>query len=115
MENFMSIYLISPVAYVYFITIIMSGFMFDSKLSYFAGILSATGYFISYLLMRDKMLHLTMPDSYFLKYATSPFVHGIRSFFMIIAGLLIGSLASICRRLIFRVLKYMDEWHHTVE
>lgn len=45
-------YITGPVSYIYFHVIIMTGFLFDSKLSIFAGIISAIEFTFVYFLAR---------------------------------------------------------------
>lgn len=102
-------YITGPFSYLYFILIVITGFLFNSKLAYLAGILSGVGYFMVYLVARTELNTIVHPDPILMQDLTDPALYAFKSLMMIFCGFFIGTLSLISRKLILRVLKEEEE------
>lgn len=97
-------YMTGPISYLYFHLIIMTGFIFDFKLSTAAGVLSAVGYLLVFMLGRHAIARVTAPDPTLYQDLTSISIYSVKSLLMLFGGLLVGALAVNFRRLIVKIL-----------
>ncbi len=102
-------YITGPMTYLYFHLIIMSGFMFDGRLSVMCGAAASLGYQLAYLLARPELARLSHPDPALLADFTVAPIFGFKSVMMLFAGLVVGALSVIVRRLVMRVLEEQRE------
>jgi hypothetical protein len=98
-----------PTTFSYFIVIAVTGFIFDPRLSYSAGLIAGLGYFLVYLIARTRLMSLGMADSGFMVHLTAPPLYVFKSLMMICVGLLTGTISHISKRFILRVLKEEQE------
>jgi adenylate cyclase len=97
-------YMTGPISYLYFHLIIMTGFIFDVKLSVSAGVICAAGYQLVFLLGRDAISRVTVPDPTLLQDLTSLPIYSVKSFMMLFGGFVVGGLSAHVKRLIVKIL-----------
>jgi len=102
-------FITGPISYLYFHLIIMTGFIFDFKLSLVAGITSGIGYQIVYLLAQGQLQQVQAADPILRQDLISLPIYSIKSFMMAFAGIVVGGISVIAKRLIFRILKEEQE------
>jgi adenylate cyclase len=97
-------FMTGPISYLYFHLIIMTGFIFDFRLSTISGVLSALGYLLVFWLGRDEIARVTAPDPTLYQDLTSISIYSVKSIMMLFGGLLVGALAVNFKRLIVKIL-----------
>jgi adenylate cyclase len=102
-------YITGPFSYLYFILIVICGFLFNYRLAYISGAIAGLSYFFIYLLARSQLESITAIDSLLAQDLSNPAVYAIKSLMMLFCGFLVGSLSLISKRLIHRVLKEEEE------
>lgn len=98
-------YITGPMSYLYFFLIVLSGFLFDFRLSVLASLTAAVGYMGCYFLARPQLLLLDFPDPVMRQDYTAPSIFALKAITMIFTGSLVGASSVIARRLILRVLR----------
>lgn len=102
-------YITGPPSYLYFVTIIITGFLFDRRVSATAGIIAGTEYFIIFLLGWEHLQAIQCNDGIMLQDLTGLPFYFFKSFMMIISGIIVGMLSQNTRRLIADILKEEHE------
>lgn len=102
-------YITGPFSYLYLILIVITGFLFNSRLAWLAGVLSGAGYFIAYLMARSQLGAIAHPDPVLLQDLSDPLLYGVKSLMMVFCGFFVGALSMISKKLILRVLKEEEE------
>lgn len=100
-----------PTTFSYFICIVVTGFIFDPRLSYSAGLLAGLGYFLVFLIARAKLMSLGLGDSGVMAPLMAPPLYIFKSLMMICVGLLTGTISHISKRFILKVIKEEQEKH----
>lgn len=98
-------YLTGPFSLLYVALIMLTGFMFDWRLSVFSGFVAAAGYLASYFLARPHLAGLSAPDPVQLQDLTDPSLFFFRAFILVIAGGFVGLLSVVARSHIRKVLE----------
>jgi hypothetical protein len=98
-----------PTTYSYFIAIVGTGFIFEPRLSYSAGLVSGLGYFLVYLTARSRLIAIGPGDSELMAHLTAPQIYLFKSLMMLCVGSLMGTISQIAKRFILRVLKEEQE------
>lgn len=102
-------FITGPFSNLYFVMIILTGFVFEPRLSYLAGLLSGAGYVVSYLLARSHLASLQAPDPAMLQDLTNPMLYVFKAVMMVAAGLMVGRVSLIARRLLLDVFREEHE------
>lgn len=102
-------YLTGPFSYLYFFLIIITGFIYDSRLSIAAGFIVGLEYYLCYLLARSELMKLTGADPTLLQDIVSPSMYFFKSLMMIFTGVTVGALSQHTRRLIHKTLQEQRE------
>lgn len=97
-------FLNGPYAFLYLITLILTGLLFDARLVRVASGVAVAGYLLCYTLARPGLAQLSTPDPVMLQDLVAPPLYFFRALMILAGGLLVGSIASFCRRLLLRVL-----------
>ncbi len=98
-------YLNGPMVGIYPLVIVLSGFMFDLRLSLFSGIIAAAGFLTMYFLSADHVALVTTPDPLMYdEIATLP-PYIVRAGELVFTGLIVGTLATSARRLVLRAVR----------
>ena len=98
-------FITGPISYLYFHFIIMTGFLFDPKLSILAGLVSAAGYMWMYFLGREYLAQISTPDPTLTQDFNAVSIYSIKAFMMAFGGVVVAALSVIAKRLIIRVLE----------
>ena len=98
-------YVTGPFSYLYFVMIILTGFVFDGRLSVLAGILSAAGYMFAYRLALPGLEQVVTPDPTLRQDLTAAPIYGFKALMMVFAGLLVAAFSSTVRRLVERTVR----------
>jgi adenylate cyclase len=98
-----------PFAYLYYCLIIVTGFFFDKKLSRIAGAVAAVEYSGCVLLAHPYLARIHADDVLTQQDLTQLPVYLLRATIMLLAGFLVGSLATGGRILLHRVLAETTE------
>jgi class 3 adenylate cyclase len=98
-------YLTGPFSLLYVALIVVSGFMFDWKLSVVSGFVAAAGYLCCYALARPFLAHVTAPDPIQLQDLNDPALFAFRAMIIGFAAGFVGLLSVVARRHIERVLE----------
>ncbi|MCE1247806.1 MAG: adenylate/guanylate cyclase domain-containing protein [Firmicutes bacterium] len=102
-------YITGPPSYLYFIIIIITGFLFDGRISKAAGIIAGVEYFIIYLFARENLLLLQGPDPVLIQDLTDVPFYFFKSLMMAVAGVTVGILSENMKKLITRIIKEEHE------
>ncbi len=102
-------YITGPFSYLYFILIVITGFLFKPRLAYLAGILAGAGYFLAYLMAAAQLNIIIHPDPVLRQDLTDPALYVFKSMMMVFCGFFVGTLSRISRKLILRVMKEEEE------
>lgn len=105
-------YITGPFSFLYFHLVIMTGFLFDARLSALSGLLSGVGYFGCYLLARSQLDRVTGVDAVLRQDLVSPGIFAFKALMMLFAGLLVGALSVHARRLILKILLEKERRDH---
>jgi adenylate cyclase len=97
-------FITGPISYLTFFLIVVTGFTFQSWLPVAAGALAAGGYFGSYLLDRAALAAISGPDPMLVQDLTGTPIYLVKCVMMIFAGLAVGALATVARRLVLRAV-----------
>ncbi|MBM4355692.1 MAG: hypothetical protein FJ109_18200, partial [Deltaproteobacteria bacterium] len=98
-------FLTGPISYLYFHLIIMTGFVFDKRLSILAGIVCAIEYQAAYLLARNGLAGITAEDPTLLQDLTSGPLYSIKAIMMVFAGFVVAALSQTVRRVIEKAVR----------
>jgi adenylate cyclase len=96
-------FLNGPISLLYFVTVAVSGFLFDFRLSATAGGVAAMGYQFSFLLARPALQSISAPDPLVVQDLTTTPIYAIKSMTLLFGGLTVGALAVVMKRLVIRV------------
>jgi class 3 adenylate cyclase len=91
-------------SYLYFVTLVVAGFLFSFRLSVVASGVAAGSYQLCFLLARDGLRTISAPDPIMVQELTSGSIHSFKSLMILFGGLTLAALAVITRRLVVRVL-----------
>jgi adenylate cyclase len=97
-------YITGPISYLYFHLIVMTGFVFEPRLSITSGVVCGAGYFAMYLLGREHLAGLRGADPTLLQDLQSSAIFAMKAFMMAFGGFVVAALCGIARRLVVRVL-----------
>lgn len=92
-----------PISLLYLVTLAVTGFRFDFRLSATAGVVAAGGYLLCFLLARPALRTLSAPDELMVQDLTSAPIHVIKALMLLFGGLTVGALAVVTKRLAVRV------------
>lgn len=98
-----------PATYSYFIVIVISGFIFDFKVSAMMGLVSGAGYFLAYLISQPAFASMSSLDPNVYKMIVSPMIFIAKASMMLFVGLLVGGLGFVARRFVFRIFREEEE------
>ncbi len=105
-----AIYITGPISYLYFIMILITGFVFDRRLALLSGVLSGAGYLAVFFAVQDRLnAELSGLSPAFFQDFASPLFYSFKAVMMLVAGLMTGALTGFTRKLIVRILKEEDE------
>jgi len=93
-----------PVTYSYCFVLVVTGFMFEFRLSAVCGAVAAAGYLGVYLLLRDNLLALAALDSARPAGLINDSAFMARALIICCCGLAVGGLALVARRLALRAI-----------
>jgi class 3 adenylate cyclase len=96
-------FLNGPILLLYFITVTVTGFLFDFRLTAAASGVAAAGYQLSFLLARSELQSLSAEDPLTVQDLTAPPIYFIKSLTIFFGGLTVGALAVVMKRLVVRV------------
>jgi adenylate cyclase len=102
-------YITGPFSYLYFVIIVITGFLFTSRLAYLAGLIAGVSYFMVYLSSFPYLTTIANLDPLLMQDLSNPAVYAFKSLMMIFCGFLVGTLSRISKKLLFRVLKEEEE------
>jgi adenylate cyclase len=105
-------YITGPISYLYFVLIIVTGFMFNPRLSLSAGLTAAAGYGLASLLARDALLTVTAADPVLQQDLTRIPLYMVKSFMMLVGGGVMAGLTVIVRRTLLRILQERQKTDH---
>lgn len=97
-------YITGPISYLYFFLIVLTGFIFDFKLSVMSGVVSAAGYMLSYSLAYANLSKIIAPDKVMYQDFVTPPMYVFKCIMMIFTGLVVGVLSENVKKLILRIL-----------
>ena len=97
-------YLTGPISYLYFFLILMTGFLFDARVSIASGVVSGAGYLAMYGLAAPTLARIRAPDPTLYQDLTATPIYVFKAVMMVFAGLVVGALAVRTRKLILGVL-----------
>jgi adenylate cyclase len=97
-------FITGPLTYLYFVILVVSGFLFDFRLSAACGVVAGAGYFAAYLLARPGLQSVAGGDPLLLQDLTNPPIWALKSVMMAFGGATVGALAVVARGLVARVL-----------
>jgi hypothetical protein len=98
-----------PTTYSYFVGIVVTGFTFNPRLSYYAGFISGLGYFLVFLVARAQLMSLTPGDPGLMAHLEVTPIYIFKSLMMVGVGFLTGTISNISKRFILRVLREEQE------
>lgn len=96
-------YITGPFSYLYFVTIMMTGFTLNRRVAILAGFISAAGYLFAYLLARHQLQGLSHPDPILIQDLTQAPIYVLKAVMMIFTGALAGAIGSFARELVGQV------------
>ena len=97
-------YLNAPIVMLYFIGIILTGFMFDYKIPIILGVLYSIEFYITYIMGFDKINKISVPDSLMHQTLTAQHIYTIKAAIILFSGFLVGLLSKNSKRLIENIL-----------
>lgn len=97
-------YVTGPISYLYIVLVILTGFLFDARLSLLAGLVAAGGYLLSYVLARPALLGIAVADPILWQDLTALPIYVIKCFMIAFSGVFVAGLSVIARRLVRRTL-----------
>lgn len=102
-------YITGPMSYLYFHLIIMTGFVFDPKLSVIAGIITAIGYQVAFMLGQEQLAAITAHDPTLQQDLCSPYIFSFKSIMMVFGGVLVAGLSMHFKKLLGKILREEQE------
>lgn len=96
-------FITGPISYLNFFVVVLTGFLFEFRVSAIAGLVAALGYFASFLLARHGLQPLTGPDATVIQDLQAPPIYLVKCALLAFTGLLTGALAAATRRLVLKV------------
>lgn len=102
-------YVTGPASYIYFFFIVLTGFLFNARLSIFGGALSAILYTSAVWIDRHALAGLSHPDPILLQDFASFPIYVFKGQMMLFAGIAMGFLAKTARKILNDVLREEDE------
>jgi class 3 adenylate cyclase len=104
-------YITGPASYLYFFVIIMTGFLFNRRLSTLSGLFAGIQYFVAYLLGAAYLQQISSSDPLMLQDIIDTPIYFFKSLMMVFSGVVVGILSSNTRKLISNILQEEDEKH----
>ncbi len=102
-------YVTGPASYIYFFFIVLTGFLFNTRLSFFGGALSAVFYTLAVWVDRRHLADLSHPDPILLQDFASFPIYVFKGQMMLFAGIAMGFLAKTAKKILNDVLREEDE------
>ena len=97
-------YLNAPIVFVYFIGLILTGFLFDLKVSVFLGAIYSAEFYLSYLLGKERIELIAVPDPLMQQTLTSPHIYVIKAILILLGAILVGLIAVNSKRLLIKIM-----------
>jgi class 3 adenylate cyclase len=97
-------YITGPFSYLYFHLILMTGFVFDARLSIWAGVVSALGYLGCFLLAQPELARIQGVETTLRQDLIAPPIYVFKGILMIAMGYVTAAFSRHARRLIRKVL-----------
>jgi adenylate cyclase len=104
-------YITGVPSYLYLFVIIMTGFLFDKKISILSGIIVGIEYFAMYIVGREHLLQIVLKDDILFQDLTGYPMYFIKSSIMVFTGFMMGILSENVKKLMITILKEEKEKH----
>ncbi len=97
-------YITGPPSYLFFCTVIISGFAFDARLSTIAGALAGAEYMLAHALGAQHLGQIQASDPLLVQDLTQTPIYWFKALMLFFGGIFVGTIARTARRLLTRIL-----------
>jgi class 3 adenylate cyclase len=97
-------YLTGPPSYIFIMVIIITGFLFEQKISIWAGAIVALEYFIVYLLGREHLQNIICQDNILRQSLTGTVPYIFKSVIFFGCGIIVGTISFHAKELIEKIM-----------
>ncbi len=108
-ESGAAAYITGPFSFLYFFLIVLTGFIFNKRLTKHSGYVTGFAYFLIFIMALPKIRQIAYAPPLLYQDLTNYAINGFKSMMLVFVGLAVAALSEHVRTLIFRIIKEVKE------